>query len=100
MRRDPKIALRGAALCFAGLVVTGLVALLSHAAQARDLGALNSITQLDRGGLERLTEGLVHLADPRPYAVFGLGLIGIALVRRRFRLAAPLPLLLLAAPLP
>jgi membrane-associated phospholipid phosphatase len=99
MRRDPKIALRGAALCFAGLVVTGLVALLSHAAQARDLGALQSITELDRGGLARLTEGLVHLADPKPYTIFGLGLIAVALGRGRRRLAAALPLLLLVAPL-
>ena len=98
MRRDPRIALRGAALCFAGLVVTGLVALLSHAAQEGDAGALRSITQLNRGGLAALTEGLVHLADPKPYAVFGLGLVAIALIRGRYRLAAALPVVLFAAP--
>src|SRR3954451_253844 len=99
MRRDPKIALRGALLCLVGLVVTGLVALLSPAAQERDVNALQSITQLNRGGLAALTGGLVHLADPKPYAVFGAGLIAVALVRRRFRLAAVMPVVLLAAPL-
>jgi membrane-associated phospholipid phosphatase len=99
MRRDPKIALRGALACLLGLVATGLVALLSPAAQARDAGALQSITQLNRGGLSALTEGLVHLADPEPYAVFGLGLIAIALVRGRYRLAAALPVVLFCAPL-
>jgi membrane-associated phospholipid phosphatase len=99
MRRDPKIALRGALLCLAGLVVTGLVALLSPAAQARDASALESISRLNRGGLAALTEGLVHLADPKPYAVFGAGLVAVALVRRRFRLAAALPVVILCAPL-
>jgi membrane-associated phospholipid phosphatase len=99
MRRDPKIALRGALLCLAGLVATGLVALLSNAAQEGDAGALQSITQLNRGGLAALTEGLVHLADPKPYAVFGLGLIAIALIRGRYRLAAAMPVVLLFAPM-
>src|SRR3954447_19347529 len=99
MRRDPKIALRGALLCLAGLVATGLIALLWPAAQARDVTALESITQLDRGGLSALTEGLVHLADPKPYAVFGLGLIAIALGRGRYRLAAALPVVFFCAPM-
>src|SRR3954466_8814958 len=99
MRRDPKIALRGALLCLVGLVATGLVALLWPAAQERDVNALASITQLNRGGLASLTAGLVHLAAPKPYAVFGAGLIAVALVRRRFRLAAVMPVVLLAAPL-
>src|SRR5204862_5619141 len=51
MRRDPKIALRGALLCLVGLVVTGLVALLWPAAQERDVTALQSIVELHRGGL-------------------------------------------------
>src|SRR3954471_1092789 len=99
MRRDPKIALRGALLCLVGLMVTGLVALLWPAAQERDVSALTSITQLNRGGLATLTGGLVHLADPKPYGVLGAGLVAIALVRRRYRLAAALPVVLLVAPL-
>src|SRR3954451_2845165 len=99
MRRDPKIALRGALLCLVGLVVTGLVALLWPAAQERDVTALQSITELNRGGLAALTSGLVHLADPKPYAVFGAGLVAIALVRRRYRLAAVMPVVMLCAPL-
>src|SRR3954454_10756409 len=99
MRRDPKIALRGALLCLVGLVVTGLVALLWPAAQERDVNALQSITELNRGGLAALTGGLVHLADPKPYAVFGAGLVAIALVRGRRRLAAVMPFVILCAPL-
>src|SRR3954451_9213126 len=91
MRRDPKIALRGALLCLVGLVATGLVALLSPAAQARDVDALTSITQLNRGGLASLTGGLVHLADPKPYGVLGAGLVAVALVRGRYRLPAAPP---------
>src|SRR3954471_17151758 len=99
MRRDPKIALRGALLCLVGLVATGLVALLSADAQHRDATALASITELNRGGLAALTAGLVHLADPKPYAVFGAGLVAVALLRRRFRLAAVMPVVMLCAPL-
>jgi membrane-associated phospholipid phosphatase len=99
VRRDPKIALKGAFAALACLVLTGLVALLSPAAQARDAGALDSITRLNRGGLSTLTEGLVHLADPKPYGVFGLALIAIAVVRGRGRLALILPVVLFCAPL-
>src|SRR5256885_675433 len=99
MRRDPKTALLGAAACLAGLVATGLAAKLWPAAQARDADALAGIVTLDRGGLSLLAEGLVHLADPRPYAVFGAGLAAIALLRGRRRLALALPVVLVGAPL-
>jgi len=99
VRRDPRTALLGAAACLAGLVATGLAAKLWPAAQARDADALAGIVTLDRGGLSLLAEGLVHLADPRPYAVFGAGLVAIALLRGRLRLALMLPVVLLAAPL-
>jgi membrane-associated phospholipid phosphatase len=99
VRRDPKTALLAAAACLAGLVATGLAAKLWPVAQARDADALAGIVTLDRGGLSLLAEGLVHLMDPRPYAVFGAGLVAIALLRGRHRLALALPVVLIGAPL-
>ncbi len=97
MRRDPRYALMGALACLLGLVATGLVSLLSPVAQAHDAQALAGITRLDRGGLSTLTEGIVHLADPTPYAIFGLGLIAVAVVRGRPRLAVAVPVVLVGA---
>src|SRR5439155_23431770 len=96
-RREPTLALLGAVACALCLVATGLIALLAPVAQAHDAQALAGITRLDRGGLSTLTEGIVHLADPTPYAIFGLGLIAVALVRRRPRLAVAVPVVLVGA---
>ena len=97
MRRDPKLALWGAAACLAGLVLTGLAALLWPAAQARDAQGLEGITALDQGDLSVLANGIAHLGDPRPYGVFGAGLIAVALVRGRWRMAVALPVVLLGS---
>ena len=97
MRRDPKLALIGAAACFTGLVLTGIAALLWPAAQVRDAAALDGLVTLDRGGLAVLLNGIAHLANPEPYGVFTIGLVLIALARGRRRLAIALPIVLVGA---
>src|SRR5204862_5274213 len=97
MRREPRTALLGAAACLAGLVATGVAALVWPAGRVRDVDALTGIVALNRGRPAALAEGLVHLADPRPYAIFGAGLIALALLRGRRRLAVALPILLVGA---
>src|SRR3954469_17561316 len=99
MPRDPKLALLGAAACLAGLVATGLAALVWPVGQTQDIDVLTNIVALNRGRAATLAEGVVHLADPKPYAIFGLGLVAIALIRGRRRLALALPAVLVGAAL-
>ncbi len=97
MRRDPRPALHLALACAAGLVVTGLIALLWPPAQARDSAALTGFANLDRGRLTDVATWLVHLCDPRPYAIAGAVLFVAALLRRRWSVAALLPVVLIGA---
>src|SRR3954453_18265164 len=99
MRRDPKTALIGAALCLAGLVATAFAALTWPLGRSHDVDALNGIVALNHGRPAVLAQGIVHLGDPEPYAIFGAGLVVIALLRgrRRLPLAPPLRLLRPAA---
>jgi PAP2 superfamily len=99
VRRDPKTALIGAAACLAGLIATGVAALAWPVGHGSDVDALTGIVELNRGRPAALAEGLVHLADPPPYAIFGAGLIALALIRGRRRLAAALPVVLVGAAL-
>src|SRR3954463_10938985 len=87
------------AICLAGLVATGVAALLWPAAQSRDVTALSGIIALDRGGLAVLAHGGAPPAHPRPYGVFSAGLIAIALIRGRWRIALALPFVLFGAAL-
>ena len=97
MRRDPRIALFAALGCVLALVATGVAFLLWPQAQARDSLALASLNVLDRDSTDVLLNAVVHLCDPQPYGLFGLGLIAIAFARGRRRLALALPFLLLAS---
>src|SRR3954447_2129092 len=97
MRRDPKLALIGAALCLAGLVATAFAALTWPLGRSHDVDALNGIVALNRGRAAVLAQGIVHLGDPEPYAIFGAGLVVIALLRGRRRLALALPIVLIGA---
>src|SRR3954453_7863821 len=97
MRRDPKTALIGAALCLAGLVATAFAALTWPLGRSHDVDALNGIVALNPGRAAVLAQGIVHLGDPEPYAIFGAGLVVIALLRGRRRLAIALPVVLFGA---
>jgi membrane-associated phospholipid phosphatase len=92
--RTPRIPLLGALACLAGLVTTGVLAYLVPLAHVRDAVALQGFTALNRPRLTPFIAQIAHLADPVPYALIGLGLAGVALARRRPRVAAAIVALL------
>jgi membrane-associated phospholipid phosphatase len=92
-----RVAASGALGCAVLLVLTGLSALVVPAAHARDAAALHGFTRLDRPRLTQFVDGVAHLADPRQYAIAGLVLIAVAAARRRWALAALLPVLLVGS---
>ncbi len=94
MLRTPRIPLLGALACLAGLVTTGVLAYLVPLAHARDAVTLQGFTALNRPRLTPFIDRIAHLADPVPYALIGLGLAGVALARRRPRVAAAIVALL------
>ncbi len=94
MLRTPRIPLLGALAAFAGLALTGVLAYLVPLARARDSATLMGFTGLNHPRLTPLIAQIAHLADPVPYALIGVSLAGVALVRRRPRVAAAIIALL------
>lgn len=94
MLRTPRIPLLGALACLAGLALTGLLAFLLPVARARDSATLQGFTALNRPRLTPLIDQIAHLADPVSYGLIGFGLAGLALLRRRPRIAAAIAALL------
>lgn len=92
--RNPKNALLVALACLAGLTVTGIFAYLVPIAQARDSATLRGFVALNRPRLTELIAHVAHLADPRPYAVIGLALAGVAFCRRKGRVGVAIIFLL------
>jgi membrane-associated phospholipid phosphatase len=95
VRRVPVLS---AAACLAGLVVTGVIALLVPVAEAGDTSALNGFVALDSRA-PTLSDRIASLANPLPYAIFGAVLVAVALARRRRALAAAIPVVLVGAEL-
>ena len=94
-------ALAIAALCLAGLAATWVVAALVPITHARDATALYDFTRigLGRPRVDMLANHLLDLLEPGLYTVWALILIGIALLRRRPRLALAIAVVLPLAPL-
>ena len=92
------MALLAALGCLAGLAVTGVVAYLVPVAQTGDAGALNGYVDLAHGRSDAVLLSIVHLASPFGYGVIASVLIVVALLRRRFWLAALLPVVIVMAP--
>lgn len=92
--RRPRTALLAALTCLVGLAVTGALAYLVPIAQARDGATLAGFRELNRPRVTDLIVHVAHLADPRPYAVIGLSLAGMAFVRRRPRVGVAIVFLL------
>lgn len=93
--RTPKIPLLAALACALGLAVTGVLAYLVPIAQNRDAVTLQAFIELNRPRLTPFIAHVAHLADPAPYALIGLSLAVVALVRRRPRTALAIVVLLL-----
>lgn len=95
--RRPAPALIGALGCLLGLALTGIVALLVPVALQRDSATLQGFVGLNRPRLTPFIDSVAHLADPGPYALIGFALALVALARGRVRLAALIPVVLVAA---
>lgn len=91
------VAALGAAGCLLLLALTAVAALFVPAARARDVAALHGFTLLDQPPLRQLLHDAAQLADPLPYAVAGLALLAVAVVRGRWVLAGLLPVLLVGS---
>jgi membrane-associated phospholipid phosphatase len=91
--------LLAAALSSVGLALTWLVAELVPGGQVHDAVALAGFTSLSRPRVDALANGVVRLVDAGPYAVAGVALTVIALLRGRPRLALVVPLVLIGAAL-
>ncbi len=96
MLRTPRIPLFGALASLAGLALTAVLAYLVPIARVRDSATLQGFTELNRPRLTPLISDVAHLAGPVPYAIIGLALAVIALLRRRPRVAVTIVGLLAA----
>jgi membrane-associated phospholipid phosphatase len=97
MLRRPLPPLIGALACLVGLVITGVLAYLSPVAAGSDSATLQGFVGLDRPRLTPFVSFVAHLADPVPYALIGLALIGVALARGRALLAVAIPVVMVMA---
>jgi membrane-associated phospholipid phosphatase len=96
MLRRPGPPLLLATLTAIALAITGVLAKLVPLTRAGDVRTLNGFVDLNAPHRTPALNTIAHLADPVPYAVFGLALAVIALVRGRARVAAAIPLIFVA----
>jgi membrane-associated phospholipid phosphatase len=94
-------ALALAALCLIGLAATWVVGAIVPITHARDATTLYDFTRigLGRPRVDELANHLLDLLEPGLYTVWGLMLVGLALLRRRPRLALAIAVVLPLAPL-
>jgi membrane-associated phospholipid phosphatase len=90
--RRPGPPLLLALACLAALAVTGVLAKLVPLTQQGDARTLNGFVDLNAPDLSPTLNTIAHLADPAPYALVGLGLALVALVRGRWRVALAIPI--------
>ncbi len=88
MLREPRRLLLVTCLCFAGLVLTGVLAYLVPVARAGDSATLLGFTALNGPRAAPLLDRVAHLCDPVSYGLIGLALASVALARGRPRVAA------------
>lgn len=96
MLRRPGPPLALAALGAVALAITGVLTYVVPAARVQDNAALQGFVALNRPRLTPWLDFVAHLANPGPYALIGLALFGVALGRRRFRVAVAVPIVLVA----
>ena len=98
MHHKPSRALLAALGCAAGLLATGIVAFLWPLARSHDAASLAAFQMLRvHPALAGVANLLANSVDPVPYALIGVALAAIALMRGRLRLALAVPLTMLAA---
>ena len=97
MQRRAKLSLL-AALAGAGLLVlVHEIAYHTGAGLTADRRVLGGFTSLERPRIHNFLNGIAHLGDPKPFTIFGLALMAIALVRRRPRSAVAVGAILAGA---
>ncbi|MDX6687904.1 MAG: hypothetical protein QOF26_2920 [Baekduia sp.] len=92
MFRRPGPPLQVALLCLGALAVTGVLAKLVPLTQQGDARTLNGFVGLNAPHLTPALNRVAHLADPAPYALVGLALALVALLRGRWRVALAIPI--------
>ena len=92
-------ALLVAGLCALALALTWVVAALVPATHVKDAVALYDFTLLGGPRADDLANALLHLLDPALYILWGLLLIGVALMRQRPRVALAVGVVMGMAPL-
>jgi membrane-associated phospholipid phosphatase len=97
VQRATRTALVGAVAAASGVVVLRVVAFRVPAAHHADAAALQGFLSLDRPRIHPLALALARVADPLPYGLLGLFLVGVALARGRLRTAAAAAVVLLGA---
>jgi membrane-associated phospholipid phosphatase len=86
-----------AAACAAGAVLVWIVAFTIPAGRELDASALDAFTVVAQPPLHPSIEGVVALANLLPLIAGSLALVAVALLRRRWLMAAIVPFILLAA---
>ena len=94
MRPAVRTPLLLALACVLALARPGVLALHVPGVRLRDAASLQGFTALDRPRTAPVLWNVAHLADPLSYALMGLSLIAVALARRRYAVAAAVPVLL------
>jgi membrane-associated phospholipid phosphatase len=97
MRHHPADALGAASICLAGLVLTGVVALIVPIAQIHDAATLHGFAEFRGTRIDGVATAIAQSVNPRPYAVAGVLLALIALIRGRPRVAVAVPVAMVLA---
>jgi membrane-associated phospholipid phosphatase len=93
-RPSARTALYGALLCAVALVLLGSGAAWSPQVHAIDADAASGFVAAAPTELGAQTARIAQLCDPQPYMLIGLGIIVVALLRRRFARAGAVAILL------
>src|SRR4051794_35968980 len=96
MLRRPGPPLLLAAVAAVLLAVTGVLAKLVPVTKQGDARTLHGFVTLDHPHVRPLLDHIAHLADPGPYALCGLALALVALLRGRWRVALAIPVVFVA----
>jgi membrane-associated phospholipid phosphatase len=97
MARRPLFLVALAALAAAGAAGVWLIAFHAPGGRVFDARALQAFAGVLRPPLTPTTAGIAVLADPIPFVIGGLLLVAIALGRKRWLMAAIVPVILLSA---
>lgn len=91
--------LLGAAACLLGLAVVWVCAALIEPLHREDAVVLRWFSELESTRLDRAATSATKLLDPLPFVIWSVVLVGIALARRRPRIALAVAAILAIAPL-